>query len=62
MRGVYNGYSEKRSVTESEIQQMKEHIKDNLDFSDQLLKIEIYNGTQLIGALNMYDFEKTNKA
>ncbi|WP_242308335.1 GNAT family N-acetyltransferase [Bacillus cereus group sp. BfR-BA-01524] len=69
----------KRSVTESEIQQMKDLAyicgqQDNLDYSsdlhinflknrneDYINDFLLYNGTQLIGALNMYDFERPTK-
>lgn len=69
----------KRSVTESEIQQMKDLAyicgqQDNLDYSsdlhinflknrneDYINDFLLYNGTQLIGALNMYDFEIPTK-
>ncbi|MDR2996464.1 GNAT family N-acetyltransferase [Bacillus cereus] len=69
----------KRSVTESEIQQMKDLAyicgqHDNLDYSsdlhinflknrneDHINDFLLYNGTQLIGALNMYDFERPTK-
>ncbi|MBS9803801.1 GNAT family N-acetyltransferase [Bacillus cereus] len=69
----------KRSVTESEIQQMKDLAyicgqQDNLDYSsdlhinflknrneDHINDFLLYNGTQLIGALNMYDFERPTK-
>ncbi|EJV78424.1 MULTISPECIES: GNAT family N-acetyltransferase [Bacillus] len=69
----------KRSVTESEIQQMKDLAyicgqQDNLDYSsdlhinflknrneDHINDFLLYNGTQLIGTLNMYDFERPTK-
>ncbi|MEC5305116.1 GNAT family N-acetyltransferase [Bacillus thuringiensis] len=69
----------KRSITESEIQQMKDLAyicgqQDNLDYSsdlhinflknrneDHINDFLLYNGTQLIGALNMYDFERPTK-
>ncbi|HDR7734601.1 TPA: GNAT family N-acetyltransferase [Bacillus thuringiensis] len=69
----------KRSVTESEIQQMKDLAyicgqQDNLDYSsdlhinflknrneDHINDFLLYNGTQLIGTLNMYDFERPAK-
>ncbi|MDC7731827.1 GNAT family N-acetyltransferase [Bacillus thuringiensis] len=69
----------KRSVTESEIQQMKNLAyicgqQDNLDYSsdlhinflknrneDHINDFLLYNGTQLIGTLNMYDFERPTK-
>ncbi|HDR8142964.1 TPA: GNAT family N-acetyltransferase [Bacillus cereus] len=69
----------KRSVTESEIQQMKDLAyicgqQDNLDYSsdlhinflknrneDHINNFLLYNGTQLIGTLNMYDFERPTK-
>ncbi|MDA1665868.1 GNAT family N-acetyltransferase [Bacillus cereus] len=69
----------KRSVTESEIQQMKDlayicRQQDNLDYSsdlhinflknrneDHINDFLLYNGTQLIGTLNMYDFERPTK-
>lgn len=69
----------KRSVTEGEIQQMKDLAyicgqQDNLDYSsdlhinflknrneDYINDFLLYNGTQLIGALNMYDFERPTK-
>ncbi|MEC2861936.1 GNAT family N-acetyltransferase [Bacillus thuringiensis serovar kyushuensis] len=69
----------KRSVTESEIQQIKDLAyicgqQDNLDYSsdlhinflknrneDHINDFLLYNGTQLIGTLNMYDFERPTK-
>ncbi|MCP1398020.1 MULTISPECIES: GNAT family N-acetyltransferase [Bacillus cereus group] len=69
----------KCSVTESEIQQMKDLAyicgqQDNLDYSsdlhinflknrneDHINDFLLYNGTQLIGTLNMYDFERPTK-
>ncbi|WP_242235613.1 GNAT family N-acetyltransferase [Bacillus cereus group sp. BfR-BA-01316] len=69
----------KSSLTENEIQQMKElaHIcgqHDQIDYSsdlhvnfltnrnkDQINDLLLYNGTQLIGTLNMYDFERPTK-
>ncbi|PQZ53990.1 GNAT family N-acetyltransferase [Bacillus sp. MYb209] len=69
----------KSSLTENEIQQMKElaHIcgqHDQIDYSsdlhvhfltnrnkDQINDFLLYNGTQLIGTLNMYDFERPTK-